>query len=384
LIRLDGAAIDPDGSYGPATAAAVLAYKQKRKIINFSYQTTADNIVGKMTMAALDKEMLAAELKPIFLVPKHPLPRLAVSLPRETAFFSVNGISSGPFRVVDLRPVPVPPPQTPGPGIAQVEVIILRGTIGTIRILGGSGGSVVRSQLIHFYGASKNPEQVAELRGAKQKNKDFEEVDILTDDVTVTFDAVNCGETFFQARISPPQPPQKLSNILRVLSLVDRSVTLPVPSGDYSPDPNFPSGLVSKEGTPLNPRPGRKINIFGEGESAGFEDYSSDIDFCTHTFSLGQGPPGATRGHRPWTTDPRRPPGLPDKSVDNICSRGSPIHPVTIKEILRIGASGCPVTCSDAGGRVQCDRMKAGLPRAKVIEEGNRTDGGRSIVLELP
>jgi peptidoglycan hydrolase-like protein with peptidoglycan-binding domain len=47
--------------YGPTTAAAVLAYKRKRQIINFSYQTTADNIVGKMTIASLDKEMLQFE-----------------------------------------------------------------------------------------------------------------------------------------------------------------------------------------------------------------------------------------------------------------------------------------------------------------------------------
>jgi peptidoglycan hydrolase-like protein with peptidoglycan-binding domain len=61
LIQLDGTAITPDGSYGPATAAAVLAYKRKRDIINRSYQTQADNIVGKMTIAALDKEVLAQE-----------------------------------------------------------------------------------------------------------------------------------------------------------------------------------------------------------------------------------------------------------------------------------------------------------------------------------
>lgn len=61
LIQLDGAAIDPDGQYGPATAAAALAYKRKRNIINRSYQTQADNIVGRMTMAALDREMLAKE-----------------------------------------------------------------------------------------------------------------------------------------------------------------------------------------------------------------------------------------------------------------------------------------------------------------------------------
>jgi peptidoglycan hydrolase-like protein with peptidoglycan-binding domain len=42
------------GHYGPRTAAAVLAFKNTFKIINRSYQTHADNIVGRMTIAALD------------------------------------------------------------------------------------------------------------------------------------------------------------------------------------------------------------------------------------------------------------------------------------------------------------------------------------------
>jgi len=57
LIQLEGAAIVPDGIYGPATAAAVLGYKRKRTIINRSYQTQADNIVGKMTIQRLDDEL---------------------------------------------------------------------------------------------------------------------------------------------------------------------------------------------------------------------------------------------------------------------------------------------------------------------------------------
>lgn len=47
--------------YGPSTADAVLRYKQRRNIINRQYQTQADNIVGKMTVAAMDSELLAAE-----------------------------------------------------------------------------------------------------------------------------------------------------------------------------------------------------------------------------------------------------------------------------------------------------------------------------------
>jgi peptidoglycan hydrolase-like protein with peptidoglycan-binding domain len=61
LIRLEGVSIAPDGDYGPATAAAVLAFKQKRNIINRSYQTQADNIVGKMTIAVIDEELLNKE-----------------------------------------------------------------------------------------------------------------------------------------------------------------------------------------------------------------------------------------------------------------------------------------------------------------------------------
>jgi hypothetical protein len=65
LITLDGAVIDElelaKTRYGTSTANAVLTYKTKRGIINRAYQTKPDNIVGKMTMASLDSEMLAAE-----------------------------------------------------------------------------------------------------------------------------------------------------------------------------------------------------------------------------------------------------------------------------------------------------------------------------------
>jgi len=49
-------------TYGPSTAAAVLSYKTKRQIINRSYQTAPDSIVGKMTIASLDAEMRGRQL----------------------------------------------------------------------------------------------------------------------------------------------------------------------------------------------------------------------------------------------------------------------------------------------------------------------------------
>lgn len=61
IVHLDRTTIDraelAAERYGPSTAGAVLAYKRKRGIINPSYQSSADNIVGKMTIAALDDEL---------------------------------------------------------------------------------------------------------------------------------------------------------------------------------------------------------------------------------------------------------------------------------------------------------------------------------------
>jgi peptidoglycan hydrolase-like protein with peptidoglycan-binding domain len=61
LIRLDDAGIEADGRFGPRTETAVLDYKRKRDIVNRTYQSQADGIVGKMTMASLDHEMSALE-----------------------------------------------------------------------------------------------------------------------------------------------------------------------------------------------------------------------------------------------------------------------------------------------------------------------------------
>jgi peptidoglycan hydrolase-like protein with peptidoglycan-binding domain len=65
LMQLDGLQIDPGElamkRYGTSTAAAVLQFKQNRDIVNRAYQTQADDIVGKMTIAALDEEMLQLE-----------------------------------------------------------------------------------------------------------------------------------------------------------------------------------------------------------------------------------------------------------------------------------------------------------------------------------
>lgn len=66
LAMLDGALIATGevqtALYGKTTAAAVLAYKRQRKIINRNYQSQADDIVGKMTIERLDDEIATLEL----------------------------------------------------------------------------------------------------------------------------------------------------------------------------------------------------------------------------------------------------------------------------------------------------------------------------------
>ena len=64
VARLDGVPLAQDGIYGPETANAVLAYKKKRNIINRSYQSQADNIVGILTIHSLDQEMFEVEQAP--------------------------------------------------------------------------------------------------------------------------------------------------------------------------------------------------------------------------------------------------------------------------------------------------------------------------------
>jgi hypothetical protein len=52
--------------YGPTTAKRVLAYKSRRRIINFTYQQAPDDIVGKMTIRFLDLEIAAFEARERF------------------------------------------------------------------------------------------------------------------------------------------------------------------------------------------------------------------------------------------------------------------------------------------------------------------------------
>ena len=79
IIFLDGLDIDAAelraGRYGQSTAAAVLQFKTTRGIINPPYQQAPDNIVGKMTIKALDDELVAAQNAPVRVAALQMCPR---------------------------------------------------------------------------------------------------------------------------------------------------------------------------------------------------------------------------------------------------------------------------------------------------------------------
>lgn len=107
--------------YGTATANAVLAYKKKRKIINYSYQTAADNIVGRMTIAALDREMLMREAL------TYPSCNYGSNMPHPILAFAIPA---------DFTPAPAPglplPPPPPPPAQLFVVMKSLPGTKGLV------------------------------------------------------------------------------------------------------------------------------------------------------------------------------------------------------------------------------------------------------------
>jgi len=70
-------AFEVNGTYDGATADAILRYKQKRDIVNRSYQNAADKIVGKMTLRKLDEETSLLEQGRRgggLLIPTDPMP----------------------------------------------------------------------------------------------------------------------------------------------------------------------------------------------------------------------------------------------------------------------------------------------------------------------
>lgn len=173
LIELDGALISGQelqrSQYGDSTSRAVLTFKTKRNIVNRSYQTQADNIVGKMTIAVLDSEMLTREGlsgQPVRLEPITPK--------RKLSQISSDSITSRPIMRLDFAVSA--PVQAPKPEFDNVAIDIPVFGVGSFRVVNGIGGILscdpniaaifdpLQATAANFVPVTKSP-QVFNVRG---------------------------------------------------------------------------------------------------------------------------------------------------------------------------------------------------------------------------
>lgn len=395
LIVLDEARIDKDASYGPATAAAVLAYKKKRGIINFSYQTQPDDIVGKMTIASLDREMVLREN-----VPKDPL--------------IVRPVNPGPSPVaLDHPALRAPPAPTnvsalvgDSPGRSTTTALDLNNPAfqkirvpprftSTVDIINGDGARITgRNILIESDLTAKiswafdpddkqalpfvrlNPEPV----GPSLPEADGGSVHVRQDKFELKIDSYKPGDAAVTIRAENGD------------SLLHVEVRAPKWTGPTAPapvkvHPQSKAGLISGDGDPGVPggvsggRPmkavgsRRKINIAGERESPDFEDYQS---------SLGRSdcpdfPDRNQRRFRPWTEDPDPSVSIANSDASDICIRNTPMTDEIIKVIRRIKASPCRLTYSNHQPHV--DKLKSEFAsEGKIVDEVP----DQAVVIDFP
>jgi len=362
LIQLDGAALDPDGKYGPGTAAAVLAYKRKRNIINLSYQKQADNIVGKMTMAALDREMVAKEsvpARPIQIKVLHPIPRA-----------EAPSASSGGSTLRLGFKFDVDPRDFPGGNFSKIR--ITPNGFGSLEIVNGIGATIRCLNPINVIGGTTNIGEVFDpALSGNQRNT----VSVTRDPHVVHVKGLAPGDAFIEAKIVDGAANMMIVEVrAAALGVVPGQPPTKTPPGRtfVSSRDSEPCKGPVRSGRPVNPRgTGRKINLWGEEETPGFEDYAADLQHS----AMGNGT------FRPWTEDTDRPPGVASGTASDICTRGSPILQVSIDAIRRMAGPKCRVTFSVNAKFIPLIKKEFPFP---PLEEFTEENGFQALVLEFP
>jgi peptidoglycan hydrolase-like protein with peptidoglycan-binding domain len=384
LNQLDDAELAFDGIYGLATAQAVTDYKNdpSRRILQPS-QKTADNIVGKLTIASLDSEMLAAEqagtdLRIVVLRPgaRPPSPaitarppglRLGFALP--ATFANVIVDPGGPTQSVRIKPrtfselliknpggntivqaTNIPPPNgeitdkisllwDPDPGVPQSDRLVPEpiglGRKEVDKVTNGGLFFLVRKEdkPLNLDGYRPGDATVTATNSAGQ---------------TVTLQVVVRADSAGPVARAP----------LTKLTLNSKFF-----SADQSEGGEFDPHGISL-GRPVNPnRGGRLINLGGEQETPEFEDYQVTLGFCGYKRRFFN---GGNPVFRPMfdDTDPRV--GVAAKSASHICMRGNPLNDNFIKAVRAIAKVGCFFTFS--GSSEDATKAKATLG-GTVLEE---------------
>jgi hypothetical protein len=137
-----------------------------------------------------------------------------------------------------------------------------------------------------------------------------------------------------------------------------------------------PGGLVSSDAIPIKPQAtGRCLAIYGEGESAGFDDYAIEPQYVD----------GERMQGRPLTQT------LPDNVASDFSLRDAPFSDATAAEIQRLALPSARLTFANAdldNFPQTVQQLQGQLPGARIIEQGNVTNSQgwvrAFVVFELP
>ena len=379
LNQIDGAALRLDGSYGPATAAAVLAYKQKRDIVNRKYQIKADNIVGKMTIAALDADLDEPgppEISVVYggrpsysrSVRQRPIMRLAFAFP------------GGALTNLPAAPHPFVPVLT--------STRWSPGDLGKIRCLQTAGYST--AVCTNDPDPTYNPSKPVSKKTTFMSNWDDPPPSVNEDDAPEDGGTVPLKNDPHFMRLKAFRPGDatitvRKADVARMLLVeVRQGAKGPVPgaaltklrsgskffsAGSNEPHDPDPHGIFS--GRPVNPKlGGRLINLGGETETPGFEDYQ--VDFIHSEDSKG--------GFRPWANDPDPSVLIPSNSASHITMRGTPLFDSFIPVIKRIAQQGCRFTYSGAAQYLANFQSQVPGKELENIADGTMQFGGASVL----
>jgi peptidoglycan hydrolase-like protein with peptidoglycan-binding domain len=395
LNTLDNAGLKFDGIYGPATAQAVMNYKNdpSRRILQ-PFQTTADNIVGKRSIASLDREMLASErtrndLRIIVVRPgpRPVVPTVAASRPSIRLGFAIPAafaalVIDPNVRVgqsVRIKPRNFAELLIKNPGGSTI--------VNCVNTPPPNGDIVEKVSLLWDPGPGlpRTDRLVPEPTGLGRKTSDSETNGglfflVRKEDSALNLDGYRPGDATLTATNSTGQ---KVSVQVVVRADSAGPVARP-PLTKLAPDSKFFSADTKDggefdphnlgNGRPVNPnRGGRLINLGGEQETPEFEDYQVTLGFSGYRRDFfNQGNPV----FRPMFDDTDPTVQVAPKSASHICIRGNPLTDDFIRAIRLIAKPGCVFTYS--GSPAFATKAKTTLS-GTVLEE--RPDG--RIVIQL-
>lgn len=197
LNLLEQAGLTPDGKFGPGTAAAVLAFKKKRGLIRNDVAGGWTAIVGKGTVAALDRELAEIEnrgegrvkLEPLFINrPVLPDSVFTVKSFNTRGFAETTSISS-PVSAKTTSAFPFSPQKLTRFEVNNHAIEIKVGQKGRFRVVNGKGGTVYCDPKIAVVSNPNKPQvSVAGMVSVSETSEEFDVTGLHEGVTTIYFD----------------------------------------------------------------------------------------------------------------------------------------------------------------------------------------------------